>query len=136
MWLFPQLADVRFERAWSGPMDMTRTSLPFFVSAHGGALVAGLGFSGHGLTSTRLGGRILASLALGVEDEWTNLPVVGPPPALVPPEPVRWPLVRLSEWGFERGDRAQERGRRRGLISRAVALAMDRYTRVGTRADG
>ena len=38
---------------------------------------AGLGFSGHGLTSTRVGGKILASLALGTDDEWIHLPVVG-----------------------------------------------------------
>ena len=30
VWLFPQLEGVRFEHAWSGPMDMTRSGLPFF----------------------------------------------------------------------------------------------------------
>jgi glycine/D-amino acid oxidase-like deaminating enzyme len=133
IWLFPQLAGVRFERAWSGPMDITRSGLPFFVRVHGGRLVAGLGFSGHGLTSTKLGGKILASLATGADNEFTSLPVVGALPAMVPPEPFRWPLVRMAEWAYESGDRAQERGRRRGVVRGAVARAVDRYSRAGAR---
>ena len=58
-WLFPQLEGVRFDAAWSGPMDITGPGLPFFETAPGGNVHAGLGFSGHGLTSTRLGGKIL-----------------------------------------------------------------------------
>ena len=65
LWLFPQLEGVRFEHAWSGPMDMTKSGLPFFWTLPGGNVHAGLGFSGHGLTATRVGGKILASLALG-----------------------------------------------------------------------
>ena len=51
-WLFPQLEGVRIDAAWSGPMDITGASLPFFESAPRGNVHAGLGFSGHGLTST------------------------------------------------------------------------------------
>ena len=78
-WLFPQLEGVRFDAAWSGPMDLTNTALPFFERAPGGTVHAGLGFSGHGLTSTKAGGKILASLVLGADDEWSRMPVVGPP---------------------------------------------------------
>ena len=105
-WLFPQLRGVRFEAAWSGPMDITGTALPFFESAPGGNVHAGLGFSGHGLTSTKLGGKILASLVLGQDDRWRRLPVVGPPLQALPPEPLRWPLVRTHGVGL--------RGRRPG----------------------
>ena len=47
-------------------MDITGTALPFFESAPDGRVHAGLGFSGHGLTSTRLGGKILALLSVVV----------------------------------------------------------------------
>ena len=50
-WLFPQLKGVRFAAAWSGPMDITSVALPFFETAPGGNVHAGLGFSGHGLTA-------------------------------------------------------------------------------------
>ena len=36
-WLFPQLEGVRFDAAWSGPMDITGPALPFFESAPGGS---------------------------------------------------------------------------------------------------
>ncbi len=126
LWLFPQLEGVRFEHAWSGPMDMTKSGLPFFWTLPGGNVHAGLGFSGHGLTSTKVGGKILASLALGTDDEWAHLPVVRPPEPL-PPEPLRWPMVRTAEWAYEASDRASERGGRRPLVSRGVIALMERY---------
>ena len=49
---------------------------------------AGLGYSGHGLTQTFVGGRILASTILGLEDEWATLAVNRPEFGLAPPEPL------------------------------------------------
>ncbi len=126
-WLFPQLEGVRFDAAWSGPMDVTSTALPFFESAPGGTVHAGLGFSGHGLTGTKLGGKILASLVLRDDDRWSHMPVVGPPLASVPPEPLRWPLVQSVAWAHEAGDRAEEQGRGRGFLPRAIAAVYGQY---------
>lgn len=136
-WLFPRLEGVRFDAAWSGPMDVTGAALPFFETAPSGNVHAGLGFSGHGLTSTRLGGKILASLALGADDEWSRLPVVGPPLAPVPPEPLRRPLVQSVSVAYEASDRAHEQGRRPGLAPRAVIAGYGAYTARGrtTRGD-
>jgi glycine/D-amino acid oxidase-like deaminating enzyme len=126
-WLFPQLEGVRFDAAWSGPMDITARALPFFESAPGGNVHAGLGFSGHGLTGTKLGGKILASLVLRADDEWSHMPVVGPPLMQLPPEPVRWPLLRSVTWAYEAGDRAHEQGRRPGLLPSTVIAGYGRY---------
>ena len=126
-WLFPQLEGVRFDAAWSGPMDITGAALPFFESAPGGRVHAGLGFSGHGLTSTRLGGKILASLVQRADDEWSRLPVVGPPLKQLPPEPLRWPLVQSVSWAYEASDRAHEQGRRPGLLPRTVIAGYGGY---------
>jgi glycine/D-amino acid oxidase-like deaminating enzyme len=123
LWLFPQLAGVRFTHAWGGPIDMTATFTPFFETRAPGNVHAGLGFSGHGLTATSLGGKILASLVLGAADEWSTQPVVGPPVGAAPPEPVRWPLVRAAVWALESGDRAEEAGRRRSALQRALGWA-------------
>ena len=127
-WLFPQLEGVRFDAAWSGPMDITGAALPFFESAPGGTIHAGLGFSGHGLTSTRLGGKILASLVSRADDEWSRMAVVGPPLAQLPPEPLRWPLVQSVSLAYEASDRAHERGRRPGLLPRAVIAGYGGYS--------
>ncbi len=131
VWLFPQLEGVRFDAAWSGPMDITGKALPFFESALRGSVHAGLGFSGHGLTGTRLGGKILASLVLGADDEWSRMPVVGPPRVHVPPEPVRWPLVQSVSLAYEASDRAHEQGRRPGLAPRAVMAGYGAYAALG-----
>ena len=127
VWLFPQLGGVRFDAAWSGPMDITGEALPFFESAPGGNVHAGLGFSGHGLTGTKLGGKILASLVLGADDEWRHMAVVGPPLVQVPPEPVRWPLVQSVSLAYESSDRALEQGRHPGLVPRTVIAGYGRY---------
>ena len=81
---------------------------------------AGLGFSGHGLAQTKTGGRILAGLVLGTVDEWTSMPVVGPEVSKVPPEPLRWPLVRAAVWALESGDRRAAAGSGRGLLRSLV----------------
>lgn len=115
VWLFPQLDGVRFTHAWGGPIDQTATFLPFFRSLEPGNVHAGLGFSGHGLSQTMLGGRILASLVQGLDDRWTSLPVVGDEPKS-PPEPLRYPAVWLSARALERGDRRADAGRSRGIV--------------------
>ncbi len=126
-WLFPQLEGVRFDAAWSGPMDITSAALPFFESSPGGVVHAGLGFSGHGLTGTKLGGRILASLVLGEDDRWSRMPVVGPPLAKVPSEPLRWPLVSSVAWAYEAGTGPRSRAGGAGLLPRLVAAAYGQY---------
>lgn len=109
-------------------MDLTRAGVPFFTTWPGGAVHAGLGFSGHGLTPTKVGGKTLASLVLRADDEWSTLPVVGPPLSRVPPEPLRWPLVQTVSWVFESGDRAQEQGGPRGALRTAVGRIFDAYS--------
>jgi glycine/D-amino acid oxidase-like deaminating enzyme len=127
LWLFPQLEGVRFTHAWGGPIDHTASFLPFFRTLPPGNVHAGLGFSGHGLTQTKLGARILASLVLGRRDAWTSLPVVGAEIAKAPPEPLRYPLVRLAAWGLESGDRRQDAGKARGWLRSTVGGAPIRY---------
>jgi glycine/D-amino acid oxidase-like deaminating enzyme len=126
-WLFPQLRGVRFAQAWSGPMDLTAAFVPFFTTNTTGNVHAGLGFSGHGLAATKLGGKTLASLVLHVDDEWSSLPVVGPPLSQLPPEPLRWPLLQAVVWAVDSGDWAQERGRRRGALRGLVASSVTAY---------
>jgi glycine/D-amino acid oxidase-like deaminating enzyme len=115
-WLFPQLERVRFTHAWGGPIDETASFTPFYRTLRPGNVHAGLGFSGHGLSQTKVGGKILASLVLGADDEWVSLPVVGREIGKAPPEPLRWPLVRAAVWALSSGDRREDAGRRRGRI--------------------
>ena len=54
---------LEFPYAWGGPIASTTRLTPFFGTL-GGRLSYGLGYTGHGIGSTRVAGRILAHLAL------------------------------------------------------------------------
>ena len=119
--MLPGLADIRIARAWGGPIDVSADHLPFFGTKPGTRLHYGAGYSGHGVGPSWLGGRILASLALGAEDEWTRLPLVTRRVPSLPPEPLRrlgGGVVRRSIMACEA---AEEHGRRPGLAARAGA---------------
>jgi glycine/D-amino acid oxidase-like deaminating enzyme len=122
IWMFPQLDGVRFTHAWGGPIDQTASFLPFFRSLEPGNVHAGLGFSGHGLSQTMLGGRILASLVQGLDDEWTSMPVVGRE-TKTPPEPLRYAAASVSSRALEIGDRREDAGHPRGMVLGALGAA-------------
>jgi glycine/D-amino acid oxidase-like deaminating enzyme len=132
--LLPGLAGARIERAWGGPIDVSSDHLPFFGTVSGKRIHYGLGYSGHGVGPTWLGGQILASLALRLDDEWTSLPLAARKVPSLPPEPLKrlgGGLVRTAIMSCERAD---EEGRRPSLPARAGA-ALPRLFRmeIGTR---
>ncbi len=86
--LLPALRDVRVERSWGGPIDVSADRLPFFGSH--GRVHFGVGYTGNGVGPSWVAGQALASLALGLDDEWTALPLVGRRPRRLPPEPFRY----------------------------------------------
>ena len=131
--LLPGLGGARIERAWGGPIDVSADHLPFFGTVAGTRIHYGLGYSGNGVGPSWIGGQVLASLALGRDDEWTALPLVRLPPAL-PPEPLKrigGGLVRAAILAVEE---AEDAGRRPSLVARAAAAVPRRLgMRIGTR---
>jgi glycine/D-amino acid oxidase-like deaminating enzyme len=119
--LLPGLAGVRVERAWGGPIDVSADHLPFFRTKPGTRIHYGAGYSGHGVGPAWLGGRILASLALGADDEWTRLPLAVRSVPRLPPEPLRRVGGGLVRWAIMACEAAEEEGRRPGLAARAGA---------------
>jgi len=105
--MFPQLEGTRFTHAWGGPIDQTPAFVRFYRTLEPGTIHAGLGYSGHGLSQTFVGGKILASTVLGVDDGWTSLAVNRPETMKAPPEPFRWPAVKAIASALERGDAAR-----------------------------
>ncbi|MEO8200225.1 MAG: FAD-dependent oxidoreductase [Gemmatimonadota bacterium] len=92
---FPALRDLEFPFAWGGPIAATTRMTPFFGSFLNGRLLYGLGYTGHGLGSTHLAGKILARLSLERPDELTRLPLVQKHPLPYPPEPLRHLAVKM-----------------------------------------
>ena len=110
--LLPGLAEARIERAWGGPIDVSADHLPFFGTVGGKRVHYGLGYSGHGVGPTWLGGQILASLVLRLDDEWTALPLASRHVPSLPPEPLKHlggALVRSAILACEQADEENRR---------------------------
>jgi glycine/D-amino acid oxidase-like deaminating enzyme len=121
----PVLADLPFADSWCGPIDRTQSGLPLF-----GALPTcpdifyGYGFSGNGLSTTPVAGRILASLALGTKDEWSRCGLVRPVENWLPPEPFRYVGALMVRAAIRRKDALAYEDRDAGfLVRRLAALA-------------
>ena len=109
---FPSFRDVPIECAWGGPIDVTGLHLPFLGTLPSGNLHYALGFTGGGVGPCHLAGRILSGLAVGAEDEFTRLPIVGAEPKPFPPEPLRSPGALLVTRAIMRKDDAEDMGGR------------------------
>jgi glycine/D-amino acid oxidase-like deaminating enzyme len=131
---FPQLDDVRVERAWGGPIDVSADRLPFFGTTDGARVHYGVGYSGHGAGPSWLGGQILASLALGSEDEWTALPLVRRRLRPLVPDPLKslgGAVVRAASLAVE--EAAEDGGRAPAYVRATAAVPRLLGMRIGTR---
>ena len=108
---YPTLRDVPIEQHWGGPIDRTPTSLPILGHLGGRRhIVYGVGWSGNGVAPSVIGGRILAALTLGADDEWTRTPLVDRPHQRFPPEPIRFLGGRLVREAVIRKERTEAHG--------------------------
>jgi len=110
---YSALADVPITHDWSGPVDRTPDSLPRLGYLGGKKhIVYGVGWSGNGVGPSVMGGRILASLALGVKDKWSEHPLVEYSAHRYPPEPIRFVGAHLVRAAVATKERAEMIGKR------------------------
>jgi gamma-glutamylputrescine oxidase len=102
---YPQLEGVRVEVAWSGLMAYARHLMPLAGRLQPRVWHA-LGFGGHGLNTTAIGGRVVAEGILGVSDRWR----------LFEPFGLAWnggpfgtAAAQLTYWTYQAMDRVRER---------------------------
>jgi glycine/D-amino acid oxidase-like deaminating enzyme len=119
--VYPSFVNVPIAASWNGPIDRTIDGLPFFFELGRPDLVCGAGYSGNGVGPTVLGGRILASLALGLDDEWAGCGLVRTPPPGLPPEPWRYLGGRVIRAAVARKEQAEDAGRDPARLDRALA---------------
>jgi len=111
---FPMLDDVPVECFWGGWIGMTLDFLPLCgVTGARGNIHYGLAYNGHGIAQATYMGRLLADRVTGTVDEDAALLQRRGIP--IPPEPLRWLLVRGLIGVFagmdRRVDRALDRSR-------------------------
>ncbi|GAB3436278.1 FAD-binding oxidoreductase [Massilia solisilvae] len=92
--VYPQLAGVRVEHAWSGLMSYARHKMPQVGRLPDGMWYA-MGFGGHGVGPTTLAGELLASALLGdlegmARFEQWGLPFAGGPAGKLAAQLVYW----------------------------------------------
>ncbi|MFN8663639.1 MAG: FAD-dependent oxidoreductase [Thermomicrobiales bacterium] len=102
---FPPLKHVRFTHAWGGPLGMPRDWMPTTSFDPRTGIARAGGYTGQGVATTNLFGRILTDLIRGERTEITQLPTVNHRSPLWEPEPLRWMGIRFAQEGFARLDK-------------------------------
>ncbi len=95
---FPELADARIDYAWSGNFALTLTRIPH-MGRLGDSVYFTHGYSGHGVTTTHLAGRLIAEAIDGASDRFEtfaslrNYPFPGG-------RALRVPLTMVGAWYY------------------------------------
>jgi putative aminophosphonate oxidoreductase len=110
---YPNLGNVAITHQWSGPIDKSMSGVPLFGRLGGNERVLyGVGFSGNGVGPSRVGGKILRSLALDLRDEWSECPLVEQRFERFPPEPFCYLAASVVRGAVVRKETAELQGRR------------------------
>lgn len=119
---YPKLKDVKLEQTWNGGSDRSTTGFPFFGNLNNHPDIHyGFGYSGNGVTQAYLGGKILASLCLNHDDEWSNCGFVGGPRGKFPPEPVRWMGAMMVRNAIRAKEAAEDQEKNPSTYSKFMA---------------
>ena len=106
---FPTLRGIAFTHAWGGPLGMPRDWEPTFSYDRETGIASARGYTGHGVATANLAGRVLADLITDRRTEITELPFVNHRSRDWEPEPLRWLGARYVQLSMMRLDRLGER---------------------------
>lgn len=123
---FPVLAGVRFTHHWGGPVGMPRDWMPMTEFDPATKIATARGYTGQGVSTTNLTGRIVAELISGTTTELSQLPIAQRYSPPWEPEPLRWMAVRYMQDAFMRIDMAA-RHRKSKPIDAALAEYLGRH---------
>ncbi|MBX5444198.1 FAD-dependent oxidoreductase [Sphaerobacter sp.] len=119
---FPMLRGIRFTHHWGGPLGMPRDWMPTMSYDRATGIATARGYTGQGVATSNLSGRVLADLICDTPSPLRVLPVIGHRSPDWEPEPLRWLGVRYVQRGFARLDEQAERTGRppsgRSLVER------------------
>ncbi|WP_172330701.1 FAD-binding oxidoreductase [Mangrovicoccus sp. HB161399] len=101
---FPQLDDIRFSHAWSGPIALTTRMAVHFQEYHQGDVIWAGGYSGFGISTSRFGARVgLAKLDRADLPE-LKLDFATTMPNRILPEPFRWIGSKITLYALDTAD--------------------------------
>ena len=108
---FPALKGIRFTHHWGGPVGMPRDWMPMTEFVPATKVATARGYTGQGVSTTNLTGRVLAELISGKRTELSQLPIAQRRSPKWFSEPFRWMAVRYMQDAFLRIDTAGNQGR-------------------------
>ena len=108
---FPMLKGVKFTHAWGGSVGMPRDWMPMTEFDPATKIATARGYTGQGVSTTNLTGRILAELISGKRTGLSQLPITQRRSPYWEREPLRWLAVRYMQNAFLRIDEAGKRGK-------------------------
>jgi glycine/D-amino acid oxidase-like deaminating enzyme len=106
---FPMLKDVRFTHAWGGVFGIPRDRMPTMSYDPRNGVATGRGYTGEGVATSNLSGRVLADLITESESSLVNLPMTAHHAPDWEPEPLRWLGVRMVTYSRQKMNRTVER---------------------------
>lgn len=98
---FPQLDDLRFSHAWSGPIALTTRMAVHFQRYYGGKGIYAGGYSGFGISGSRFGARIGLALLDKRKDPELEMAFATTLPNRIPPEPFRYIGARITMYALD-----------------------------------
>ena len=108
---FPMLEGIKFTHSWGGPVGMPRDWMPMTHFDPASKIATARGYTGQGVSTTNLTGRVLAELISGNHSSFSTLPITQRRSPLWELEPLRWIAVRYMQNAYFRIDQAGKGGR-------------------------
>lgn len=96
---FPVIKDVRFTHEWGGVFGIPRDRMPRMQYDRASGIAAAYGYTGQGVATANLSGRVLADLITGADSPLVSLPMTTWHGRTWEPEPLRWTGVTLVRRG-------------------------------------
>ena len=138
--MMPTMKSARIDWAWGGPIDRSQHGMPW-VGGIGRYrnIRYGVGYAGNGVVPSHVIGRTLASVTLGLDDDYSRSPLVSDPPSYLPIEPIRSAGARLVRGAVIRCEEREDAGRAPDpasrVLRRALSLSMPKGVQVAPLAE-
>ena len=107
---FPDLGPVRIAHRWGGAFSATADFTPVIGTLDKGRAAYSIGCTGHGVAMTHMNGQVLRDLVLEKKTELSEQWFVNRWAMPMPPEPIRWGVIKtvmaamtLDDWRCDRG---------------------------------
>jgi glycine/D-amino acid oxidase-like deaminating enzyme len=121
---FPALSGIRCTHDWGGPVGMPRDWMPSVMFDAGSKIAKIYGYTGQGVATSNLFGRLMAGLITGLKSGLEDLPVAQRQSRNWEWEPLRWLVIRYMQTALRRIDENLESGKSRPWDSRLAEYLM------------